>query len=79
MKRRNGADVVSKVNQFYQDKYDRLSELGTKLNEAVTDAFNDGLLDIKEAQTISNIQAAMAEVEEQLATGEFEAKCLYFS
>lgn len=70
----NGADVVSKVNQFYQDKYDRLSELGTKLNEAVTDAFNDGLLDIKEAQTISNIQAAMAEVEEQLATGEFEAK-----
>lgn len=70
----NGADVVSKVNQFYQDKYDRLSELGTKLNEAVTDAFNDGLLDIREAQTISNIQAAMAEVEEQLATGEFEAK-----
>lgn len=67
-------DVVAKVNQFYQDKYDQLAELGTELNAAVTDAFNDGFLDIDEAQTISNIQASMAEVQEQLATGEFEAK-----
>lgn len=67
-------DVVTKVNQFYQDKYDELAELGTELNAAVTDAFNDGFLDIDEAQTISNIQASMAEVQEQLATGEFEAK-----
>lgn len=69
-----GQDIVSKVNQFYSDKYTELSELGTKLNEAVTDAFNDGLLDIKETQVIADIQAQMAAIEESLATGEFDAQ-----
>lgn len=67
-------NVVTKVNQFYQDKYDELSELGTQLNQAVTDAFNDGLLDIKETQVIAEIQAQMAAIEEALATGEFDAQ-----
>lgn len=67
-------NVVAKVNQFYADKYDELSALGTKLNEAVTDAFNDGLLDIKETQVIAEIQAQMAAIEEALATGEFDAQ-----
>ena len=67
-------NVVEKVNQFYADKYDELSALGTKLNEAVTDAFNDGLLDIKETQVIAEIQAQMAAIEEALATGEFDAQ-----
>lgn len=66
--------VVDKVNQFYADKYDELSALGTQLNEAVTDAFNDGLLDIKETKVIAEIQAQMAAIEEALATGEFDAK-----
>lgn len=66
--------ITYKVNQFYQDKYNELSELGTKLNNAVTDAFNDGLLDIKETQAISNIQSKMAEIQQQLATSEFDAK-----
>lgn len=70
----DGQDIVSKVNQFYADKYTELSALGTKLNEAVTDAFNDGLLDIKEAQVIADIQAQMAAIEESLATGEFDAQ-----
>lgn len=67
-------DVVYKVNQFYTDKYDELSALGTQLNQAVTDAFNDGLLDIKETQVIAEIQAQMAAIEEALATGEFDAQ-----
>lgn len=66
--------VVSKVEQFYHDKYDELSELGTQLNEAVTNAFNDGLLEIEEIETITNIQKQMAEIEKALATGEFEAQ-----
>lgn len=68
------SSVVDKVNQFYADKYDELSALGTKLNEAVTEAFNDGLLDIKETQIIAEIQAQMAAIEESLATGEFDAQ-----
>ncbi len=67
-------NVVDKVNQFYQDKYDELSSLGTQLNEAVTTAFNDGLLDIEETQVIAEIQAQMAEIERSLATGELDAQ-----
>lgn len=69
-----GQNVVTKVNQFYQDKYNELSLLGTQLNEAITDAFNDGLLDIKETKVIADIQRQMAEIEEALATGEFDAQ-----
>lgn len=67
-------NVVDKVNQFYADKYTQLSELGTKLNNAVTDAFNDGLLDIEETAVIAEIQAEMAAIQEALATGEFDAQ-----
>ncbi|MCM1189800.1 MAG: phage tail tape measure protein [bacterium] len=69
-----GQSVVAKVSRFYQDKYDELSSLGTQLNDAITDAFNDGLLDIKETKVIADIQRQMAEIEEALATGEFEAQ-----
>lgn len=69
-----GQNVVSKVEQFYADKYNELSSLGTQLNEAVTSAFNDGLLEIDEIETITNLQKQMAEVEKGLATGEFEAQ-----
>jgi TP901 family phage tail tape measure protein len=68
------SSVVDKVNQFYADKYDELSALGTQLNQSVTDAFNDGLLDIKETKVIAEIQAQMAAIEEALATGEFDAQ-----
>ena len=68
------SNVVDKVNQFYADKYSELSELGTQLKDAVTDAFNDGLLDIKETKVIAEIQAQMAAIEEALATGEFDAQ-----
>ena len=67
-------NVVSKVEQFYADKYDELAALGTQLNTAVTDAFNDGLLEIDEIETITKIQKQMAEIEKALATGEFEAQ-----
>lgn len=69
-----GQNVVAKVNQFYQDKYDELAELGTDLNNAITEAFNDGLLDIEDAQKIANIQRQMAEIKESLAMGEFDAQ-----
>lgn len=67
-------NVVAKINRFYQDQYEELSSLGTQLNDAVTDAFNDGLLDIKKPEVIADIQRQMAEIEKSLATGEFEAQ-----
>jgi len=69
-----GQNAAAKINQFYQDQYEELSSLGTKLNDAVTDAFNDGLLDIKETEAIADIQRQMAEIEKSLATGEFDAQ-----
>lgn len=67
------SNVVEKINQFYLDKYDELRGLGTRLNEAITEAFNDGLLEIDEIEKITQIQQDMAEIEKQLAVGEYEA------
>lgn len=68
------SNLVSKVNQFYADKYDELAGLGTQLNEAVTNAFNDGFLEIKKIDAIANLQMQMADIEKELAVGEYEAK-----
>ncbi|MCI9142075.1 MAG: phage tail tape measure protein [Lachnospiraceae bacterium] len=66
-------NLVTKVNQFYADKYQELSDLGTQLKDAVTDAFNDGLLEPDEITAIANIQSAMAEIEKSLAVGDYQA------
>lgn len=71
---KEGQSVVDKVNQFYEDSYSELESLGTQLNEAVTEAFNDGLLEIDEAEKIASIQAQMAAIQKSLATGEFDAQ-----
>lgn len=68
------SNIVDKINGFYESKYDELSALGTRLNEAVTEAFTDGLLEFDEMEEIADIQAQMAAIEEALATGEFDAQ-----
>ena len=68
-----GQNIVNQLNDFYADKQEELAKLGTDLNNAITDAFQDGLLDIDEAARISEIQAQMAEIQSQLAGGDFEA------
>lgn len=68
------SNLVSKVNQFYADKYDELAGLGTQLNEAVTNAFNEDFLKVEEIEAIANLQMQMADIEEELAVGEYEAK-----
>lgn len=66
-------NLVDKVNQFYDGKKQELAALGTQLNDAITDAFQDGLLDIDEAAEIAQIQQAMAEIQSALAGNEFQA------
>lgn len=68
-----GQNIVDQLNRFYADKQGELARLGKELNNAITEAFQDGLLDIDEAARISEIQAQMAEVQAQLAGGNFEA------
>lgn len=66
--------VISNVSNFYEDNREELAKLGKQLNEAVTEAFNDGLLEIDEVEKIANIQAQMAEIQQSLTTGEFDAQ-----
>lgn len=68
------ADIVSKVNQFYQDSYDEMVGLGEDLSMAVNDAFADKILDPEEISIIADLQAKMAKIQQSLATGEFDAQ-----
>lgn len=67
------ADIISKVEQFYQDSYDEMTSLGQSLSDAVNEAFADNILDPEEIDEIANIQAKIAELQQSLATGEFDA------
>ena len=68
-----GQNIVDQVNNFYIGKQSELAALGTQLNQAITDAFQDGLLDMDEAQRVTDIQAQMAEIQAQLADTNFDA------
>lgn len=67
-------NIVTQLDSFYADKYSELEALGTKLNETVTAAFEDGLLDMDEVKEITELQAQMARIQEALATSDFDAK-----
>lgn len=67
------SNIVSQIDLFYSDKYDQLQELGTKLNEVITEAFNDGLLEIDEVEKIRQIQQQMADIQQALALDEYDA------
>lgn len=67
-------NIVAQLDTFYSDKYSELEALGTKLNETVTAAFEDGLLDMDEVKEITELQAQMARIQEALATSDFDAQ-----
>ena len=67
-------NIVTQLDAFYADKYSELEALGTKLNETVTAAFEDGLLDMDEVKEITELQAQMARIQEALATSDFDTR-----
>lgn len=69
-----GQDIASKVNGFYAGCYSEMTDLGKQLSNAVNEAFGDNILDPDEIISISQIQAKMAELQEKMATGEFDAQ-----
>lgn len=68
-----GNNIIDKVNQFYTGKMDELENLGTQMNETITDAFQDGLLDIDEIAEITKLQSQMANIQNALAGAEYDA------
>ena len=69
-----GRSIREKFNQFYQNNYDTVAQLGSDLQETVNKAFEDGLLTIDEAQKIQDLQAQIANISEKIAGSEFDAK-----
>ncbi len=67
------SNVVAQINEFYVGKQQELADLGTKLNEIVTEAFQDGLLDMDEVQEITELQQQMAKIQSAVAGSNFEA------
>lgn len=68
------SNLVDTLNDFYSGKQGELASLGTQLNEAVTEAFNDGFLSIDETEAIMNLQRQMGEIQAALAEGEYKAQ-----
>lgn len=66
------SQAAAEIETFYQGKQQELKDLGTELNEYVTTAFNDGLLDI-DVTKVQELQQQMAEIQRTLATSTFSA------
>lgn len=67
------SNIVTQLNEFYSGKSAELASLGEELNKVVTDAFQDGFLDIDEQKTIMELQQQMANIKASLAAGSYEA------
>lgn len=67
-------NIVTQLDNFYADKYAELERIGRELNETVTSAFSDGLLDIDEVAEITRLQEQMARIQEKIATSDFDAR-----
>lgn len=69
-----GNEIRNRFTKFYHSNYETVSDLGTKLQDAVNEAFSDGLLTIDESQKIQELQNQIADITEQIAGSEFDAK-----
>ncbi len=66
-------NIVTKTNEFYSAIQGELDSLGRKLSAAVTEAWEDGLLTIDEAEKIQQIQTQMNNILKELAASEYNA------
>ncbi|MBR1476885.1 MAG: phage tail tape measure protein [Lachnospiraceae bacterium] len=67
------ADLIANVDKFYENSYDELTRIGDELGDAVTEAFEDGLLDIDEIETIQKLRKQMADIQNAITTGDYKA------
>ncbi len=65
--------IASSVNSFYEKAQGQMRYLGTRLQNQVNIAFNDGILDIDEVKVIQELQRQMAEIEAGIATSKHKA------
>ena len=63
---------VERLDAFYEAKQGELTKLGKQLNDAVTEAFADGLLDFDEQAKIQELRQKMMNIEAELAASDFD-------
>lgn len=68
-----GTTLASTCDTFYLENEQILNDLGLELNDAVNEAFSDGILTIDETKEISNLQRQMSEITSKLAMSKFKA------
>lgn len=68
-----GNSIMDSINQFYTDNLTTIQGIGTKLNEAITEAFTDGLLDIDEAKEIQELLQQMSDIQSAISKSNFNA------
>ncbi|MGB8452727.1 MAG: phage tail tape measure protein [Anaerocolumna sp.] len=71
---KTGEGIKSKMDAFYLKNYETVQGLGEDLQNAVNEAFSDGLLTIDETKVISDYMQQMADIKNQTANAELEAK-----
>lgn len=69
-----GTQMKENLNSFFTKYQQDMANLGTKLQEKVNEAFEDGLLDIDETKEIAELQAKMANMANLLSESQFESK-----
>lgn len=71
---KTGGEIKESLNSFYATSQNDLATLGKKLQNAVNDAYEDGLLDIDEAKEIAEIQRQMASMTAKLSQSKLDAE-----
>jgi len=64
------------MDAFYLATQSEVAKLGTKLQEKVNAAFEDGLLDIDEAKEIAELRQQIADITAEMSMADFEAKLM---
>lgn len=65
-------DVLDGINNFYSSYQDQLADLGTKLQQTVNDAFEDGLLTFDEKKKIADLRKQIADMQQELADAQYQ-------
>ncbi len=69
----NMEGIRDSFNKYYTSVYSELDRLGEEMKTAVNDAFNDGILDIKEAKHLEELEKQMADMKAKLANDNLQS------
>lgn len=69
-----GQELITGFDEMYNGINNQVSELGRQLGEAYNNAMEDGVIDVDEAKLIQELQSKLANVTNQVAQSQLDAK-----